>query len=71
MTKKRGPKPKSYITDSGDTIAGLSRRPDGRFYPTGHPNVWLGTEPTEAIYRYSLWLVCVDVPSTHIPASLD
>ena len=58
MAKKRGSKPKHYVTDDGKTIVGLPRRSNGRFYPTGKDQPSFGSDPDMAVFKFRFTSPC-------------
>jgi len=54
--KRRGKYRKAGdVQIDGETVAGLRRRPDGRFYSKKNPSRGFGKHPIEAIIRFAQW----------------
>jgi len=55
MSQRRGRRARHYTTSWGETILGLCRRANGRFYPVGRNDIAFGSEEVIAVHRFRQW----------------
>ncbi|HQL54957.1 MAG TPA: hypothetical protein PLQ87_09635, partial [Phycisphaerae bacterium] len=55
MNHRRGRRAQHYTTSWGETIYGLCRRANGRFYPVGRNDIAFGQDEAMAVHRFRQW----------------
>ena len=62
MARRRGRPARHYTTSWGETIVGLCRRANGRFYPVGRNDVAFGSDESLAVHRFRRWQAQTESP---------